>query len=225
MTVFAKDEKNVLFIHIPKTGGSAVTKHFADSGWEISYLDRSSISDPLSANYFRKMSPQHMHAETLARIFDLSKFDFIFSVVRHPIARFKSEFAFRNPHVKENELTHDMVNSWWESELRQYKNNKHHLDNHLRPQVDFLTKDSAIFKLEDGLSKIFELERSMSTSEIKNTDFKIKKIERVNKSVYSSQEVPLSSKTTKSLRRLYRKDFLSFNYEYEIPSAHYGAEK
>lgn len=225
MPVFAKDDRRILFIHIPKTGGSSVTKHFADSGWDVSYLDKSSISDPQSANYLRKISPQHMHAEHLNNIFNLSKFDFIFSIVRHPVSRLKSEFAFRNPNVKQNELSADLVNAWWESELKKYKKNKNHLDNHLRPQVEFLTKASAIFKLENGLSKIFELERSLSTSNVKNANFELKENKKVNSSVYSSEEVPIASKTIRSLKRLYRKDFMTFNYKYEIPSNHFGAGK
>lgn len=92
MPVFQRDGKKVLFLHVPKAGGTSIEEFFKKNDWEISFLDR---GGDLSWNKFMKCSPQHMHAEILEKIFKINSFHAIFITVRHPFERIKSEFKWR----------------------------------------------------------------------------------------------------------------------------------
>ena len=209
--VFSKDDKNVLFMHIPKTGGSSVTAFFRSRGWVVSYEDRSSLTKPGGTNYLRRISPQHLHAELIEEIYDLEKFDAVFSVVRHPLSRFKSEFAFRNPEVPISEISPKLVEEWSFWALGQYRGNRSWADNHLRPQMDFVTPKSLLFRIENGFSEIEDLESSLNNNRDqtleKCADFPI-----ANKSRFESDLIPLSPKLKRLLLRFYRTDFQKLNY-------------
>jgi len=92
--VFVKDDVSVLFVHVPKTGGSAVEDAFADAGWDTHLLDRTSARHP--SRRFRRCSPQHLHAEMLEQLVRLERIDLVLVVVREPLARFRSEYLWRH---------------------------------------------------------------------------------------------------------------------------------
>lgn len=211
MPVFSKNDKNILFIHIPKTGGSSVTDFFRSRGWDVGDEDRSSLTKPGGANYLRKISPQHLHAGLVNEIYDLEKFDAVFSVVRHPFFRFKSEFAFRNPGIPASELSPRLVEEWSFAEIEKYRENKSWADNHFRPQVDFITAKSILFHQENGLSEIADLEASLDNSRLENVKDDVA-ISISNRSRFDSSLVPLSPKLQRRLRSTYRQDFRKLNY-------------
>lgn len=74
MTIFDKDNKKVVFLHIPKTGGSSITKLFEENGWSQQCIQGG-----------------HQH-KTLDQIsVDWSCVETIFTVIRNPIDRVLSE--------------------------------------------------------------------------------------------------------------------------------------
>jgi len=80
--------------------------------------------------------PQHMHAALLERHLLNRTFTRIFCIVRNPIARFISEYRFRRQ--ADHPLARAGIDEFRERAMRAYETNPSCLDNHLRPQVDFL---------------------------------------------------------------------------------------
>jgi len=89
MPVFFRGSYRILFIHVPKAGGTSIEAFFEANGFKTAYLDRG--GSPESLNAVRRCSPQHMHAALLEALFDPDMFDYVFMTVRHPVRRLLSK--------------------------------------------------------------------------------------------------------------------------------------
>ena len=150
MPVFRQDGRAVLFVHVPKAGGSTLERLFAKSGWTTGYRDpKGGVG---SMNSVRRCSPQHMHRPMLEQVFRLDRFDAVFMTVREPLGRFRSEFAYRN--ADRVSATAAEVEAWYDEAFRQYRHDPFVFDNHLRPQWEFHLPGSHVYRLEDGLEAV-----------------------------------------------------------------------
>ncbi len=150
MPVLVKDGKSVLFVHVPKAGGSSVEDLFAESGWLINFR-YTPVNRPRLFPLLR-VSPQHYHAALLTEILKLDDFDLIFMITRDPIERFRSEFAMRNSRLtRADEAT---VEEWADTMFERYADNPYVADNHLRPQVEFVVPHTVLYRMEDGMKGI-----------------------------------------------------------------------
>ena len=210
MPIFTKESLRVLFIHIPKTGGSSVEKIFERRGWKSDLIDKGSIVEPVSTNHLRKCSPQHMHGELLRANLRLDRFDYVFTVVRNPIQRFSSEYAFRKSKDLSISNSQD-AEEWWQMQKHTLRSDPYSLDNHLRPQHEFPISGTEVFRLEEGLErvarKIADLDSSTNAQLSEETEYPA-----VNKSWNSDTPVEISEKLKRELRSFYRKDFKKFGY-------------
>ncbi|MGK7952253.1 MAG: tetratricopeptide repeat protein [Xenococcaceae cyanobacterium] len=208
MPIFNKDNIYILFVHVPKTGGSSVEQLFKKNKWKLSGIDGG--QKPGSLNPIRHCSPQHMHLEILQTVFDLGKIDYIFMTVRHPVDRLLSEYRMRKGPRKELTLA-----DWFETALKSYLQNPFCFDNHLRPQSDFWHPSFQVFKLENGYSHIIEeIEQRL------NIDFEEKEIPHVmNRDKIAGEIDEKLIQITDSLRSrielFYRKDFELFDYQFD----------
>lgn len=147
MPVLVKDGRAVLFVHIPKTGGTTIERMFTAAGWETHFREAKRVR-PEVFELFR-CSPQHYHAELLTELFDVSRFDLVAGIVRDPLARFRSEFSMRYRRLDSTD--EEQVTAWADRVLARYAGNPYALDNHLRPQTEFLLPGMETYRLEDGL--------------------------------------------------------------------------
>ncbi|WP_349829307.1 sulfotransferase family 2 domain-containing protein [Brevibacterium litoralis] len=201
MPVFLKHGKSVLFVHIPKAGGTSVERMFQNDGWEMQLHN----ARPM----YRRCSPQHMHGEILAERVNLAYFDAIFGIVREPIARFRSEYAMR-VELTDNTISAKVVERWADNKIRQYQSNNYALDNHLRPQHEFMVPNISIFRFEDGLENVpewlnerFDIDITSPIPHSMNSQ---------KRSGRSSREVQISQKLSAKLKTFYELDFNYFNY-------------
>ena len=134
--------KKVLFIHIPKTGGSSIERWLEG----IAELRFKTPAIPASL----KCTPQHLTFGELQELFGESYFDYTFSIVRHPYTRLESEYRWRL-FTKQTELS---FSAWSTAALETYRNHSRYRDNHLQLQVQFLGTPVRIFRFEDGLEQI-----------------------------------------------------------------------
>jgi hypothetical protein len=200
--VFVKDDRRVLFAHVPKTGGSAVEDAFRDDGWEVHFLDRTSRRRPVQQ--LRRCSPQHMHAALLEQTLRLERMDLFFAVVRDPLARFRSEYLWR--HREEPQLDALEVERWGRRVLEQFTHDPFVRDNHIRPQSEFVLPGTRVHHYEDGLQgAVDDVYRSLGLAETAT-------VPEPPRAPVSSAEVDLAPGFTARLREFYRADFERFGY-------------
>ena len=87
MPFFSNKNYKILFIHIPKTGGTTIEDFLCDS-FKISFH---TIGVPSAL----KITPQHLQIKDIELLFNGKEWDYAFSVVRSPYERLKSEFFYR----------------------------------------------------------------------------------------------------------------------------------
>jgi len=195
---------NLLFIHIPKTGGTVIEN-------VIKYLTPQKLysgnTNTLLEFPYNKKSLQHQFYTTLYKFKNKLNINFdnikIFSVVRNPYDRIISDLFCLNL-IKKNftsEQVYDVI-----------KNNyldRDDLDNHNQPQYKFIVDEND--ELIKNI-KIFNTETlNESNEELKNfvgLDINIKQ-NGVNKD-YSKY---LNKDSIALINTFYKKDFELFNYK------------
>jgi hypothetical protein len=204
--VFLDEDNKILFVHVPKTGGTSVERLFAKSGFRTSYRDPKVGRD--SVNWLRRCSPQHLHAHVLEQLFDLSRFDLVFMIVRDPVARFRSEYSMR--HKTDLRTDSFLVEQWTDEVLAKYEKNPYLYDNHLRPQSEFHLPGAVVYRLEDGLQSVVDDLRGRFGLDLDDTIPHA--MNREKDSGIPSHQVQISLRTEERLRDFYREDFERFGY-------------
>jgi hypothetical protein len=201
----------VLFVHIPRTGGTTI-EHW------MSTLGELRCHAPIMSAALKCM-PQHLRALDIESIFGPGFFDYAFAIVRNPYSRIASEYRLRAVLRKGNFFGEGPPSfpQWLDHCLGIYQRNNFHLDNHLRPQWDFLDDRTEVFRFEDGLpsivARIAERLNAPAPSEI---DHKARTSEHPYKTVFGPAEV-------EKIRHLYRGDFERFEYDLDPPPEFSGA--
>ncbi|WEV77646.1 sulfotransferase family 2 domain-containing protein [Janibacter cremeus] len=208
MPVFRQGERKFLFIHIPKTGGSSIERAFADAGWDTLYRD--GRVGRRSWNDIRRCTPQHMHREMLEALFRIERFDGVFTVVRDPMARIKSEYLWRH-RTAEFSIDGRSVEKWTAGSFARYAKDPFLFDNHLRPQVDFLVDRAEVFRFEDGLDQ-------MAAALNKKWDLGLpEQLPRVREgsstTKYASKDVEVTPGMRDLVHDMYGEDYARFGYE------------
>lgn len=212
MPVFTKGEKSVLFVHVPKTGGTSIEQLFLSAGWSRRHFlsKRANAADRQHYELLR-CPPQHMAADQLQQMFRIERFDAIFMLSRDPISRLRSEYAMRRMDMADSEPSKSDVDKWADRQFKQYLGNKYILDNHMRPQVDFLVPGSRVYKLEDGLeSAIADLNDLYGMDLPLNVEHAMDS--RSLTGGKSSSSVEISESLERKIRAMYKDDFTAFHY-------------
>ncbi len=206
MPVFVKGDKRVLFVHVPKTGGSTVERVFRDSGWST-YL-RTTLKTEPELFPLRRCSPQHLHAAPLRQLLRVGSFDLVLMLVRDPLARFRSEYTHGLTDTSRLEET--AVEEWADRMFARYRRNPFVRDNHLRPQWEFLLPGAEVHRLEGGLEQVLrDLDSRHGLGLVEEVPHAM---DRRAKSGFSSAEVPLSRSLEQRVREWYAEDFRRFGY-------------
>jgi hypothetical protein len=202
--VFFKGSRRVLFIHVPKAGGTSIEAFFEANGFKTAYLDRG--GSPESLNPVRRFSPQHMHAEVLQTLFDPAAFDYVFMTVRHPIRRLLSKFTMETV----SGGTREPLEPWLARMIGLVRDDRAAMDNHLRPQADFCLPEAHIFKLEDGFGDAFvdRLEAGIGLAFAQRV---------VRRDMHAGMSAPdyatVGADLHKEIRNYYDIDFIRFGYQ------------
>ncbi|SIQ34284.1 Sulfotransferase family protein [Paracoccus thiocyanatus] len=136
--------KRILFIHIPKTGGTSV------ENWMQGIAPLRLFSQGIPAAM--KCTPQHLRMQDIRALLGEGYFDQALTVVRNPYDRIASEYRMRAHLAKAGFFKGLPIFSLWLEEwLNRQKREPFCLDNHLRPQWEFLGSEVETFRFEDGL--------------------------------------------------------------------------
>jgi len=198
MPIIFDDVKKILFIHIPKTGGTSIEE------WLSQKADLTFLAHNPRAPF--NHSPQHMTWKDIQFLFCALDWDYCFSIVRCPYRRAESEFAYRHRStLAEGRQTHNF-NTWLEEALESAENDQYYLDNHIRPQSDFLAEEMDIFRYEDGLSNIIQEISS-------KTGFKPPKVIPHSNKMIGNPKFDWSSELLKKFNDFYKSDFDLLKYK------------
>lgn len=200
----------IVFIHIPKTGGTAMNRYFMDIR-DLKPKDAAAIG--VFRNH-RDSSLERANSHNTLAMYERFYFggpvpdDFtIFTVVRHPLDRYWSEFRYRRfPGRKKFPVGLRLPLGWFErlasAEIDYLKD----FNCHLRPQAGFVSGASAdrvrVLKYET-LADDFDAFR-------REHDLPVTKLAKLNVSRRAGSTPP--ERVREVVRRRYAEDFERFDY-------------
>ncbi|KJZ17947.1 sulfotransferase family 2 domain-containing protein [Loktanella sp. S4079] len=194
MPIFILKQKVLFFIHIPKTGGSSIETALRQQGARQALLSASNGG-------FMKCTPQHMHAPLIELFIPSSFRDFTFAVCRHPVNRLISEFHMRRDRWENGISFSEFV----DYTFKKYRDNEYIFDNHIRPQSEFVTRDTRVFRFEDGLERAIGV--ACKFASVPFSDMAPHKRRK------TGGETDVSRDTLAKIRHFYKSDFERFEYE------------
>ena len=195
MPVAFVNGRSVLFVHIPKTGGSSVERYLSRHGPVL--LKGNGREAGL------RCSAQHLHAEALASIDAADGHDWSFTIVRHPVARLVSEYRYqmRKPGWLRSRLS---FAGWLSYALSRLAIDPWYRDNHFRPQHAFILPGMEIMRFEDGVDTCLRRIGERLGTPAPATPIREK----------PSPHVPviLTARSLARIRETYSRDFADFGY-------------
>jgi hypothetical protein len=202
MPLFVKHNVAVLYIHVPKTGGSSIEHFFEQNGFHCEFRD---AGPGFCFNEYRHCSPQHMHAEQLRTAIRLSRVTYIFMTVRHPMSRLLSEFKTR---VRDDGKPYKLA-SWVDRIFRNYIEDPFTIDNHIRPQSEFWIPGCDVFRQERGFGPALLARLEERAGPI----FPHRTIGHGNTGPDMGIAEAEIAQIRPAVRQFYRQDFLTFGYK------------
>ena len=200
MPLFCNQNKIVLFIHIPKCGGSsleAVLKKHSQY-MSVFYADE---------NHEFPCNPQHFQYNLLRHLTPNVP---SFTVIRHPLFRIISEYKYRTKLSQKKSKKSAGIAKEIPNYFRDYAFDSYIHDNHIRPQLEFVAADTQIFKLENGLHHPVNFGCSVLNERDKVLQENEEELPILLKSEYESFVV--SGKTINQVQSFYSSDFDAFDY-------------
>jgi hypothetical protein len=189
-----KNNDFILFIHIPKSGGTSIN----------TIIERASHLHGISLTRGSlPVAPQHFHAALLSQVGYADIAHGSFAITREPLNRLVSEYQYRcknSPFIKK---LFDFE-TFARFSIDEYDNNSYILDNHIRPQNQFVLPDTKTYKYEDGLFQAMEDISGSFFVEVKGT------IRHENRSPHIT--VKLSQAGYQKVLSFYADDYKRFGY-------------
>lgn len=207
MPYFNNGEVNILFLHIPKTGGLSVTKYFSNKYDIPLTVDSLYTTQAGGGRFWKRGSYQHQSYNVIKSFPRLFKVDFsdlnIMSVVRNPYDRLVSDL-FWNGLISVDSLPEEV-----EVVVRQYfENMSDTLDNHKLPQYTFLTDYRGSIIPNVTLLRTESLTQMMH--DLGYTDFDSH--EHKSPSGRKPTMAYLNTNSLNMINRVYARDFVEFGY-------------
>jgi hypothetical protein len=148
--LYVKEDKKIFHVHIPRTGGRYIKEVLSNNGYNRFHDDYDQSIYGISI--------MHLHYPLYEMLEDVSTSQHL-AIVRNPFERFAS-------------AAHCMINEWYlemeddvysaletEDGLNQFIEyhaiTKRYNSNWLRPQYEFISEKTIVYKYENGLSKPF----------------------------------------------------------------------
>jgi hypothetical protein len=203
MPIYRINEQRVLFIHIPKTGGTSVESFLRDYSPEGMHNQGNKIVRPVSGTLFSSSVPlQHFHARLLEAVFPENFFDYAFMIVRDPVARAVS--AYRHSRALGRPEGRLSFSHWLRLMLPVTRKLPYVRNNHMRAQTEFECFGAKVFHFEAGMPQIL--------SQIAN-DLGLPAPEDVPHKRRIEGDVPEVSEADRALIKAhYERDFIAYSY-------------
>ena len=201
-TVVTFPRKRFLFVHIPRTAGRFLEENFVENGFESEQILWKSVEG---------IEVAHFHNELYLKYFDDLGSIPHFTIVRNPIDRFMSCSIFLTRMYGEDiqEAMEDPV--MFHSMLENFPLTQ--AVNWFRPQMDFITDDTNIWKFEDGFGSDFD----EWLSEVLGVEYKTKNVTYDKLDTDETKKLEKSAKLVNNITSLYRQDIEQLYPELATP--------
>ena len=202
VVTYPNPTKRFLFVHIPRTAGRFLEENFKENGFEAEQILWKSVDG---------IEIAHFHNELYLKHFDDLGSIPHFTIVRNPIDRFISCSIFLSRMYGEDiqEAMEDPI--MFGSMLQNFPLTQ--AVNWFRPQMDFITDDTNIWKFEDGFGSDFD----EWMSEILGVEYKTKDVPYNELSTNETKKLEKTAKLVNNITGLYRKDIEQLYPELATP--------
>jgi len=192
MPLYKNQDKELLHIHIPKTGGTSITSVLAKQGVNVSFMQKASHPK------YGDVPPQHMSIENTRNFFDLTKIE-SFAVIREPWHRTVSEYVWR---TRSNNF--NVMNEWLKNILHDIDHRE--FQNHFLPQCEFIDHNVRVFDYESWNDICKYIGDRLGIENFEVTERKQKRLD------YNLPSIEILDTDTKKLwENMYWRDIKLFN--------------
>jgi hypothetical protein len=179
--------KILYFVHIPKNGGGSV----------VAYLEQ---KGPVALRFRTRLqwsatTVQHMNADIYSKLVPEDFYDESFAVLRDPVERLKSEYRYRVARM-DTTLT---FGDWVQLVLQATRKDPFFSDNHIRPQVDFLRRNTRLFRFETGLDTVFDWIDSVTATPPGDRN--------LHRHETAARQIDILEETSQGIRDFYEADY------------------
>ncbi len=202
--------KRFLFVHIPRTAGRFLTENFKSNGFE---LEDSFIWDSVDG-----IEPAHFHRELYQKYLNADGIEHI-SIVRNPVDRFISTSIFLT-RMYGDDIQEAMEDPMMFSSMIQNFPLSEGV-NWFRPQMDFISDETRLWKLEDGFGEDFE----QWLGEVLEMEIEIKKVPYKKLTTDEDNKLKKSAKLIDNITLLYKRDYEHLYPELATPQQEGGQTK
>lgn len=203
----AKDKK-ILYIHIPKTGGSSVERYLfwnAVDRQDITLYDKETAKKPIKQHHYTykqiiENNPDNVKQLTLS-----------FATVRNPYERIISALIFNNKlKIKNKKISNDLCMTVAYKIVEWIETDPKSCHNHNIPQYKFILNEDNQIEKSIKIIKTEQLVEGMRSMGFAGFDIYI------NKGLFSSQSYfeLLNRQSIRIINDAYEKDFLWFGYKF-----------
>jgi hypothetical protein len=207
MPYFRKGDLNVLFLHIPKTGGTSIEYYFSEK-YSIPLNTKAmytGANTPLGTSY------QHLPYKEIVKHKYLFPIEFdnltVLTVVRNPYDRILSDlFYYKLVDAKtEPPRVYDAIQTFFQS-AKQY-------DNHPLPQYEYVTNEDGTLVDHIHILKTETLQEDMKNLGYKDFHKTMNKNRAISNTLYDSY---LNVNSLECISSYYEKDFDLFGYDRKL---------
>ena len=209
MPVYRHPSKRFHFIHIPRTAGRFIEAVIKDNDFRLEHN---------TLGYIEGVDIIHLHKDLYEKYLDVEGIPHI-AVIRNPIDKFFSASPFLK-RMYGNDIQEQMEDPMMFFMMLQNFPLSQAL-NWFRPQSDFLTEDTHVWRFENG----FKEEFGEWVSEILGIPFTVRDVPYEKLSTDESNKLERSAKLIDNIRQFCRKDIEQFYPELAAPLQEGGQTK
>lgn len=147
-----RNGKLLYYVHVPKSGGTAVEDYLFARFKSIGFLDRRYSGRSVQERWTRT-PPQHVIEPIRRELLPDTLFDALFATVRHPATRLRSAFLFARD-LEGTIPSHERFTGFLERLPRVLATDPDSFNGHFRRMRDLVPDAATTFRLEDGLTEL-----------------------------------------------------------------------
>ena len=188
--------KRLHFIHIPRTGGRFIDKNLLVNGFKQEHSTQGTIEGSDIIHLHRELYEKHLDVKGIPHI----------AIIRNPIDRFISSSIFlKRMYGDIQEAMEDPI--MFSTMIQNFPlPDEYTTPSWLRPQSDFLTQDTHVWKFEDGFYNEFDV----WMSNILEIPFKTRNIEYKKLETDETDKLERTDKLVDNIRQFCKKDIETF---------------